>query len=116
MNNDLISREALKKDISTEWLTPQTKQAFYNIIDNAPTVRPSLVLKDMTEEDIENFKVVYQRATSKGILLNPERPHGKWVNISGYASECSICKTREIFPTYNFCPNCGAQMDKEGEE
>ena len=44
-----------------------------------------------------------------------EIPRGKWVNISGYASECSICKTREFFPTFNFCPNCGAQMLKEGE-
>ena len=44
-----------------------------------------------------------------------ERPHGKWVNISGFASECSICKTCEIFPNFNFCPNCGADM-REGDD
>ena len=38
MNNDLISREALKKDIQTEWLTTESKQTFFKIIDNAPTV------------------------------------------------------------------------------
>lgn len=36
----LIDADALKKDIETEWLTPQTKMAFFKIIDNAPTVEP----------------------------------------------------------------------------
>ena len=46
----------------------------------------------MTEEDKKNFAVIYQRATSKGllspVLLNDtkvsfqERPHGEYVDIS----------------------------------
>ena len=40
----MISREALKKDIQTEWLTTETKQTFFKIIDNAPTVTPTFGL------------------------------------------------------------------------
>ena len=48
--------------------------------------------------------------------------HGKWVmtfkGIEGNGLTCSACK-EEIWDEYgnretNFCPNCGAKMDKEG--
>ena len=90
-------------------------------IKNAPTVRPSILLKDISDEDIENFKLIWQRATSKGILLNPERPHGKWIDYNAYYKTCPFCKrtvgidfliqSYENPPKiYNFCPNCGADM------
>lgn len=50
-----------------------------------------------------------------------ERPHGEWIfkndNIfipTGYL-ECSICKKGRLVVEKNFCPNCGADMRKEGE-
>lgn len=56
-----------------------------------------------------------------------ERPHGEWIeqrdNYGEPYYECSACKdsfiTLEGTPKenhYNFCPNCGASMQKEGEE
>lgn len=50
------------------------------------------------------------------------RPHGKWVFKydnplikMGYW-ECSKCKTGRLLVEENFCPNCGADMRKEGEQ
>lgn len=42
--------------------------------------------------------------------------HGKWIR-KGNETKCSLCKfiyysNRDI---WNFCPNCGAKMDGEGE-
>lgn len=39
------------------------------VIDSAPTVNPSLNLDNITEEDIEKFKMIWMRATSKGLSL-----------------------------------------------
>ena len=56
-----------------------------------------------------------------------ERPHGEWIDLSdGWQEgtyECSNCKTEFVLiegtpedNEYNFCPNCGASMRKEGEQ
>lgn len=42
------------------------------MVDNAPTVTTSLKLENITEDDIEKFKMIWQRATSKGLLLISE--------------------------------------------
>ena len=47
------------------------------------------------------------------------RPHGEWIDIVftnngigiGKCNQCGIHRTID-----NFCPNCGADMRKEGEE
>ena len=44
-----------------------------------------------------------------------ERPQGKW--ISDYRScKCSFCNFTTVIDTYNYCPNCGADMRKGSEE
>ena len=53
------------------------------------------------------------------------RPHGEWIESKErkgrfYCSECvqedAAGKWRELFDyKYNFCPNCGADMRKEGD-
>ena len=122
---ELIDREALKESFNIEEL--YWGRRINDIIDNAPTVRPSFVLKDMTEEDIENFKVAYQRATSKGLIIKTDRPHGKWLGwineIWGgttiYCSNCKIDALRDKnnhFVKSNFCPNCGADMREANDE
>lgn len=50
----------------------KTVKAFIEFIDNAPTVIPSLKLENITEDDIEKFKMIWQRATSKGLPLISE--------------------------------------------
>ena len=99
MNNDLISRSALKKAINDFYdnhfkgLVPNElityAKAVDNAIDNAPTAE--------------------------------ERPQGEWI-IDGHHICCNrcneyICDTdREgnKIPD-SFCPNCGADMRKGGQ-
>lgn len=40
--------------------------------------------------------------------------HGRWIKYK-YFDECSECYTMVIL-RYNYCPNCGARMDKEAEQ
>lgn len=51
--------------------------------------------------------------------LKEQRPHGEWTKLTIYESTCSCCKNvidRQMFVELpNFCPNCGADMRKEGE-
>ena len=53
--------------------------------------------------------------------IEPDRPKGEWVkfelgNILDPQYKCPVCGDvfNPIVP-YNFCPNCGADMRKEGE-
>ena len=40
--------------------------------------------------------------------------HGRW--LEGKSLEkCSLCG-KKGFPDWNYCPNCGARMDKEDEQ
>ena len=88
MNNDLISREALKKALGKSTVTiigygeAILLDTANELIDNAPTVKPSLILKDISDEDIEKFKMIYQRATSKGLIITTDRLHGEWIPIT----------------------------------
>ena len=51
-------------------------------------------------------------------LKQPERKKGYWIGrpIAGYTTvRCSVC-TELFFENqgkWNFCPNCGAEMEKE---
>lgn len=135
MNNDLISRSALIKWIddsvsqygntySTDMLNMWGLFKDY-LINNAPTVEPSLNLDNITDEEIEKFKIVWQRANSKGLLtISEERPQGEWIEvedtetkINGYCSNCGWESKlyEEDILGMPFCPNCGAKM-KGGAE
>lgn len=50
--------------------------------------------------------------------IEPEKPYGKWIYGTGleYRVMCSYCGNIEILNSKNFCPNCGADMRKEGEQ
>lgn len=54
-------------------------------------------------------------------ILRGERPHGKWEWKSPtpetiIAPHCSKCgHMNDFIMETNFCPNCGADMRKEGE-
>lgn len=51
-------------------------------IDNAPTINPSFNLDNITEEEIEKFKIIWQRANSKGLLaINEERPQSEFTDL-----------------------------------
>lgn len=49
--------------------------------------------------------------------------HGRWIpsTLSVRQFRCSICREWTIkhspdAPNFNYCPNCGAKMDKEKDE
>ena len=47
--------------------------------------------------------------------------HGKWIDVERYEGilyRCSICEDKRHRHTtikYNYCPDCGAKMDLEGD-
>ena len=140
MNNDLISREALKKH---KFLTPQVKviggrhdgkmreqiiQAYQKgwndcidaIIDNAPSVEPE---KAKENEIIK----AYTKGFDTGVeTVKNERTQGEWdyeqVAFYGVCSNCGATVTSNLADIFlyeeigkcpyntNFCPNCGADM------
>lgn len=108
----------------------ETLQIVENIIDNAPTVEPEVKkvpianvtfdtekLKELTDEIVDRIK-------NGEIVLQDERQKGEWI-IDFYRLKCPFCGMAiddEVHWLYskefdfNFCPNCGAQMDMRGEE
>ena len=103
MNNDLISREALKKAID----------------DYAEKRQDTLLWQSDIEEIIDNAPTV------------AERPQGEWIypektdKEKGYGGYCSNCKCdmpifiedwKQKYCETKFCPNCGAKMRKGGNE
>ena len=104
MNNDLISRSALKEAIENHFdmLDAYFPNKFIEEIDNAPTVE-TFTLEDMRKAaDI---------AHSYGRLEeNTERPKGEWiVREEPMIYECPFCGELNCCKG-NFCPNCGADM------
>lgn len=127
MNEDLISREALKKFInevcfSEEWVKFRVDngsrgqiERILTYIDNAPTVSA------YTFEEVEEIR----QATIELVRANckNDRPQGEWSDESKDSLLCSACGKRIYkpfiggFPTErtshyypNFCAFCGADM------
>ena len=118
MNDDLISRSALKKEFDDKCayecaICKYAKDlAPCKLIDNASTV-----LHD-------NYSMGYQDGVRKVLS---ERPHGEWLDekFVAFHLTCNQCgchlrrQKNEVFEgdfEYNFCPNCGACMIKEEEK
>lgn len=113
MNDDLISREALKKAITDATYSfeqiPIRVDKVKEIIDKAPTVS----LQDIYQEGYYDGHLEgYTKA------INERRPQGEWLDIykSHIAYECSCCgRQMPIADYYKFCPQCGAKMRDKDE-
>ena len=98
----LINANELKEHISELLLVYDGKEIL-DAIDNAPTV-----------------DLLVARGTN-GVVIPITRPQGEWYYSCDKGWECNQCrKTVKNMPiddnkkaTYDFCPNCGADMRGE---
>lgn len=118
MNDDLISRSALKKVITDATYNfeqiPIRVDKVQEIIDNAPTV-DAPTYTDIIEANKEGYN------TARRLY---ERPQGEWketgyetgaLGITYKQTQCSNCGWEHALPMWwNFCPNCGAKMEVGG--
>ena len=101
MTNDLISREAIAKEI-LPLIDPETRVYVKEKLYNTPTVEP---------EKAKEGELV--KAYTKGFDAGVEtaRPQGEWItqehSIEYY---CSHCGERLDQCCENFCCHCGAKM------
>lgn len=107
MNNDLISREALKDFAYINKGNFNTVEGIREWIDNAPTVE--LFCSYLSDGEVRQPCVEGP--------CEQDRPQGEWIKIGdiGLAYTCNKCDEVSVIPT-NFCPNCGAYMRKGGED
>lgn len=61
----------------------------------------------LDSRDFEPFKLLDMQPTIE------ERKKGKWKEDSGNIA-CSHCHTIWLYRRTDYCPNCGADMRKEG--
>lgn len=65
---------------------------------------------------------MFANALSKAPTADVEEVrHGKWIPVTYGDCRCSICGNAYglcggLMGDYNYCPGCGARMDKEKEE
>ena len=111
MENDLISRSALKKEMDRPFWEKWEWEFICKSIDNAPTVETK------TTYDVN-------RAYDRGYITAMNayaRPKGEWIDHSedGYV-ECPICEhlttCEDNIDELHYCWNCGADMRKGGAE
>lgn len=81
----------------------------------------------MKLEDIKPFKVIITDGeTTEEVEFAPVK-HGKWIVIPQRCEnqtfdecKCSVCGVVEYFNAgwekFNYCPSCGAMMDKEKDD
>ena len=124
MNNDLISREALKKSLNyiydCAYIDSKSKEGIASdiiaTIDNAPTVEPcyqTTSCLDCGNYDKENHNCPRYCEVIKEAINS--RPQGEWIDTMYGFHTCSICGKYGNPKFFNFCPNCGAKM-KGGAE
>ena len=95
------------------------------VIDNAPTVAPTLrddiieAFNKITDQEFE-YSNSFWIVTPKGkkIEFEKKRPHGEWIEHKGFGTNghyeceysCSKCNEWVGSRKTNFCPNCGADL------
>ena len=138
MNDDLISREWLKDAFDNlcchnckTCRNFRIEDSFYkcNLIENAPTVEPTIKPICEVKFDKEQLQEIVDKAKAE-VLASIERPQGEWIKVkeermsvdmSGEIVtryKCSECgRLIAILPSkladYPFC-HCGAEMKKGG--
>lgn len=105
MNNDLISREALKK---------QLKEHYDEGFDD---IKAEAIASFEHWASLVNSDTLFSHSRISALLylaLTEERPQGEW-ELHGMIYYCSKCGHYCGESGDNFCGNCGADMRKGKE-
>ena len=121
MNNDLISREALK--MNEPHYDEEGYRIFYESeIDNAQPVEPfepDYVGTERLKARQRGYEEGYHNGMKIGKTLNPKIKQGKWrLTLTGDVI-CSVCKLPRRDTRSNhiqFCNHCGAAMIGENTD
>lgn len=123
MNNDLISREALKKRLQDRhdfWVNAWGGFSDMPLNDKSRVDELSSCIAEVVNAPTVELFCSY---LSDGEVRQPcvegpcedERPQGEWRrDVVGLY--CSICQGRAFVTGTNYCPFCGADMRKGGAE
>lgn len=132
MNNDLISREALRETIDKiTWyhINPHGElsegahgdsdalfkaEDIFKAIDNASTVDIKDEIAGAYNEGYMCGNKEAEKARPKGEWAEPMRT--KWNEIQAGLLICPFCGATPHKQYKNFCPNCGADMRKGNAE
>ena len=122
MNNDLISRSELKTALANNSLIRdfnlQYDGILGEIIDNAPAVEA------VSLEHHNKIKGIMENEVKSLVdILDKGRPQGEWATefdrmkcpFCGFSIDDEVHWLYSEEYNFNFCPNCGAKMEKGGE-
>ena len=103
-------------------------QGFFEKVDNVPKFYEWLDEQPTVDAvPLEDYKSMEQTVCKLTKAIADAEPvkHGHWItqfdDLFPMEStiECSACGEKEWMMTiinHNYCPNCGAKMDEEGED
>ena len=139
MSEDLIRRsDAIKvvRHIAFECIDADARQKLIEAVPSADRPTVIRVKSIMKKEDYESL-VDSIRQQDQNVIVIPhnaelvtpaDRPQGEWIGEADgyyngelvydtwYCSNCDYVVDDEEPPTWNFCPNCGADMRGEDDE
>jgi len=101
MENDLISRSALLKELEDDIVFYRQKAKFAEHAE----------LWWARINELQEFRDTIKHARTV------EQPQGKWIRVDKDKMKCSKCEVIHFIAQYpmsaniNYCPNCGAKND-----
>ena len=99
-----LAIEALK-EMSVEEYRQRLMEVFHNT-DHDELLTYVVMPK---EEEFKSLEYILQKQPFE------PRPHGEWIYKDMKGQFCSVCDKQSVWK-FNFCPNCGADMRKGGDE
>ena len=118
MNNDLISRSALKEAVKGNG-TVLTVEHINLLIDNTPTVEPQKIvtippelIEKLAKCVVDTIENIDWDKAIEAYKARPQGEWGKWIISEIRCPNCTEVFNPEGYSTemFNRCPNCDADM------